>query len=77
MRIVARAAPLGALGGMAFTVGSYGIAIRYYLLKLMGTIFIFILLYLSLERSPTFQAFRFSDSVYIKDELLIVLHQLI
>src|SRR4029077_14450026 len=26
VRIVVRAAPLGALGGMAFTVGSYGVA---------------------------------------------------
>ncbi len=35
VRIVVRAAPLGALGGMAFTVGSYGVASLAHLLKLM------------------------------------------
>jgi len=40
VRIVVRAAPLGALGGMAFTGGSYGVASLTNLLKLMGTFYL-------------------------------------
>jgi len=40
VRIVVRAAPLGALGGIAFTVGSYGVASLTNLLKLMGTFYL-------------------------------------
>jgi aerobic C4-dicarboxylate transport protein len=76
VRIVVRAAPLGALGGMAFTVGSYGVASLANLLKLMGTFylssFLFVVVVLGIiARLAGFSIFRFL--VYIKDELLIVL----
>jgi aerobic C4-dicarboxylate transport protein len=76
VRIVVRAAPLGALGGMAFTVGSYGMASLSNLLKLMGTFYltslIFVVVVLGLiAYGAGFSIFRFL--AYIKDELLIVL----
>ena len=76
VRIVVRAAPLGALGGMAFTVGSYGVASLANLLKLMGTFylssFLFVVVVLGIiARLAGFSIFRFL--AYIKDELLIVL----
>src|SRR6266850_755589 len=39
IRIIVRAAPFGALGGMAFTVASYGVASLSNLLKLIGTFY--------------------------------------
>jgi len=76
IRIIVRAAPLGALGGMAFTVGSYGMASLSNLAKLIGTFYstsiIFVVLVLGLiARAAGFSIFRFI--AYIKDELLIVL----
>jgi aerobic C4-dicarboxylate transport protein len=76
VRIVVRAAPLGALGGMAFTVGSYGVASLSNLAKLMGTFYltsvIFVVFVLgAIAYSAGFSIFRFLG--YIKNELLIVL----
>jgi len=76
VRIVVRVAPLGALGGMAFTVGSYGVASLANLLKLMGTFYLssalFVVVVLgTIAQLAGFSIFRFL--AYIKDELLIVL----
>ncbi len=76
VRIIVRAAPLGALGGMAFTVGSYGVASLTNLLKLMGTFYLSSALFVvfvlgTIAHFAGFSIFRFL--VYIKDELLIVL----
>ena len=76
VRIIVRAAPLGALGGMAFTVASYGVASLSSLLKLIGTFYatslIFVILVLgAIAHFAGFSIFRFI--AYIKDELLIVL----
>jgi aerobic C4-dicarboxylate transport protein len=76
VRIVVRAAPLGALGGMAFTVGSYGMASLSNLVKLMGTFYLTSLIFVvvvlgSIAYGAGFSIFRFL--AYIKDELLIVL----
>ena len=76
VRMVVRAAPLGALGGMAFTVGSYGMASLTNLLKLMGTFYlssvVFVVVILgTIAYLAGFSIFRFL--AYIKDELLIVL----
>jgi aerobic C4-dicarboxylate transport protein len=76
VRMVVRAAPLGALGGMAFTVGSYGMASLSSLVKLLGTFYlssvIFVVLVLgAIAYAAGFSIFRFL--AYIKDELLIVL----
>jgi aerobic C4-dicarboxylate transport protein len=76
MRIVVRAAPLGAFGAMAYTVGSYGLGALASLLKLMAGFYLtaglFIVIVLGLiARAAGFSIFRFI--AYIKDELLLVL----
>jgi aerobic C4-dicarboxylate transport protein len=76
IRIITKLAPLGALGGMAFTVGSYGVGSLSNLLKLIGAFYltsvIFVVLVLGIiARLTGFSIFKFL--AYIKDELLIVL----
>jgi aerobic C4-dicarboxylate transport protein len=69
-------APIGAFGGMAFTIGKYGIAALFPLAKLMGTvyatmaIFIFLLLWYILKM---YKINLLDFLRYIKEELLIVL----
>ncbi|MBZ5527266.1 MAG: C4-dicarboxylate transporter DctA [Acidobacteriia bacterium] len=76
IRIIVKAAPLGALGGMAFTVGSYGFSSLSSLLKLIGTFYLTSILFIVIVFGAIawwvgFSIFRFL--AYIKDELLIVL----
>ena len=76
VRIITRAAPLGALGGMAVTVGSYGMASLSNLIKLIGTFYITSIIFVVVVLGAIawwvgFSIFRFI--AYIKDELLIVL----
>ena len=69
-------APIGAFGGMAFTIAKYGLKTLVPLAKLMATVyttmavFIFVVLYFIL-RSYKINLLQFLT--YIKDELLIVL----
>jgi len=76
MRIVVRLAPLGALGAMAFTVGSYGLGALNRLVALMAgfyataALFIFVVLGL-IAAASGFSIFRFLAC--IKEELLLVL----
>jgi aerobic C4-dicarboxylate transport protein len=76
MRIIVRAAPLGALGAMAFTVGSYGLGALHRLLALMAGfyltagLFVFVVLG-SIAWYNGFSIFRFL--VYIKEELLLTI----
>jgi aerobic C4-dicarboxylate transport protein len=69
-------APVGAFGGMAFTIGKYGIDTLFPLAKLMATVyttmalFIFVVLYLLL-RYYKVSLWKFLK--YIREELLIVL----
>ena len=76
MRIVVRFAPLGALGAMAFTVGSYGLGALNRLVALMAGFYVtaalFIVVVLGLIAAASgFSLFRFL--AYIKEELLLVL----
>jgi aerobic C4-dicarboxylate transport protein len=76
MRIVVRAAPIGAFGAMAFTVGSYGLESLNKLLALMIGFYltagVFVIGVLGLiARLSGFSIFRFL--AYIKEELLLVL----
>ncbi|WP_138482454.1 cation:dicarboxylate symporter family transporter [Dyadobacter bucti] len=69
-------APIGAFGGMAYTIGKYGIATLLPLAKLMGTVyatmgvFIFGILGLILK---SYQISLWSYLKYIREDLLIVL----
>jgi aerobic C4-dicarboxylate transport protein len=74
--IVMKAAPLGAFGAMAYTVGEYGPGVLGNLIGLIllfyGTAGLFVVVVLGLiARAVGFNIFKFI--VYIKDELLIVL----
>jgi len=76
MGIVVKAAPIGAFGAMAFTVGSYGLHALNKLLVLMGGFYLTSLLFVVLvlggiARVAGFSIFRYL--VYIKHELLLVL----
>ncbi|MES2759194.1 MAG: dicarboxylate/amino acid:cation symporter [Pseudomonadota bacterium] len=74
--IIMKAAPVGAFGAMAFTIGKFGIASLLPLAKLMGSfyltcaLFIFVILG-AIAWFTGFSIFRFIS--YIKEELLIVL----
>jgi aerobic C4-dicarboxylate transport protein len=75
IRIIVRAAPIGAFGAMAFTVGAYGVASLVNLIELIATFYftsiVFVLLVLgTIARLAGFSILRFIG--YIKDELLIV-----
>ena len=76
IRIIVRAAPIGALGAMAFTVGAYGVSSLVNLLELIATFYLTSLLFVlvvlgTISRFAGFSILRFL--AYIKDELLIVL----
>ena len=76
MNLIVKAAPIGAFGAMAFTIGSYGLGALNKLLALMlgfyatSLLFIFVVLGFIAWRSG-FSIVRFL--FYIKDELLLVL----
>jgi aerobic C4-dicarboxylate transport protein len=75
IKIIVRAAPIGAFGAMAFTVGAFGVESLWKLLQLImvfyATSILFIVVVLGLiARVAGFSIFRFI--AYIKDELLIV-----
>jgi aerobic C4-dicarboxylate transport protein len=74
--IIVRAAPVGALGAMAFTVGAFGVSSLWNLIELILTFYLtsilFVLVVLgTIARLAGFSILRFI--AYIKDELLIVL----
>jgi aerobic C4-dicarboxylate transport protein len=74
--IVMKAAPIGAFGAMAYTIGRYGIGSMVNLLGLIATFYLtallFVLVVLGLiARMAGFSIFKFL--AYIKEELLIVL----
>ncbi len=76
VKVIMYAAPVGAFGAMAFTVGAYGLQSLLSLAKLMATFyltcaaFIFIILG-AIARAHGFSIFRYLR--YIREELLIVL----
>ena len=76
VRMIMRAAPVGAFGAMAFTIGAYGLGTLLSLAKLMATFyltcacFVFIVLGV-ITRLHGFSIWKFLR--YIREELLIVL----
>jgi aerobic C4-dicarboxylate transport protein len=76
IRIVVRAAPIGAFGAIAFTVGRYNVSSLASLAKLIAVFYftslVFVIVVLGIiAHLAGFSIFRFI--AYIKDELLIVL----
>ncbi len=76
VNIVMLAAPIGAFGAMAFTVGKYGVASLGPLVKLIGTFYLTSILFVILILGAIALAFGFSIFkflLYIKEEILVVL----
>jgi aerobic C4-dicarboxylate transport protein len=76
LKYVMYLAPLGAFGGMAFTVGKFGLHTLVPLAKLMGTVYLTMALFIfvvlgSIMHRYGMNIWRFLK--YIKEELLIVL----
>jgi aerobic C4-dicarboxylate transport protein len=76
IRIVVRAAPIGAFGAMAYTIGKYGPAALIKLGALVGCVYLTSALFVALvlgvvARVSGFSLWRFL--VYIREELFIVL----
>ncbi|HET9657617.1 MAG TPA: C4-dicarboxylate transporter DctA [Kineosporiaceae bacterium] len=76
IRVIMYAAPIGAFGGMAFTVGKYGTQVLGNLAQLMGTFYLTCVLFIAVvlgvvSRLAGFSVFKVIR--LIKDELLIVL----
>lgn len=76
IHIVVRAAPVGAFGAMAFTIGKYGVEalgnLAVLILTFYATSLIFVIVVLGvIARLAGFSIFRFI--AYIREELLIVL----
>ncbi len=74
--MIARVAPIGAFGAMAFTIGKYGLGSLLPLMKLVGTFYLTALIFItcvlgSIARYAGFSILRLLS--YIKSELLIVL----
>ena len=76
VNIIMKAAPIGAFGAMAFTIGKYGVKSLIPLASLVGSFYLtcalFVVIVLgTIARLTGFSIFRFL--AYIKEELLIVL----
>ncbi|GAB4043378.1 dicarboxylate/amino acid:cation symporter [Spirosoma litoris] len=69
-------APLGAFGGMAFTIGKYGLSTLLPLAKLMGTVYATMILFIFVILNLILRYYKISLWAvlkFIKEELLIVL----
>ncbi|MBT9393826.1 C4-dicarboxylate transporter DctA [Hymenobacter sp. NST-14] len=76
LSLVMKLAPLGAFGGMAFTIGKYGLAALRPLALLMGSVYLTMFLFIfgvlgGIARFYGFSLWRLL--VFIREELLIVL----
>lgn len=76
LKYVMYLAPLGAFGGMAFTVGKFGLHTLVPLAKLMGTVYLTMFVFIFFVLGSILWYFKeniFNFLRYIKEELLIVL----
>jgi len=76
MKLVMRLAPLGAFAGMAYTVGTYGIAALQPMAKLLGSVYLTMFLFIFVVLNIICRLYKFSLWKYlgfIKEEILLVL----
>ncbi|MBL0743913.1 cation:dicarboxylate symporter family transporter [Chryseolinea lacunae] len=76
LHIVMYAAPIGAFGGMAYTVGKFGPSALVSLAKLMGAVYLTMAIFVFVVLGAILWMYRiriFDFLKYIKEELLIVL----
>jgi len=75
MKLVMRLAPLGAFGGMAFSVGTYGLHALLPMAKLMGAVYLTCILFIFGVLNAICRMYKFSLWSYLKfirQEILIV-----
>lgn len=76
LKYVMYLAPLGAFGGMAYTIGKFGLETLIPLAKLMGTVYLTMFLFVFLILGAILRYYQlsiFKFLKYIKEELLLVL----
>ena len=76
MKVVMRVAPIGAFGGMAFSVGKYGLGTLLPMAKLMGAVYLTCFLFIFVVLNLICRYYKFSlwqYLKYIRQEILIVL----
>ena len=76
MKVVMRLAPIGAFGGMAFSVGKYGFATLLPMMKLMGSVYLTCFVFIFVVLNGICRYYKFSlwqYLKYIRQEILIVL----
>jgi aerobic C4-dicarboxylate transport protein len=76
MKVVMKLAPIGAFGGMAFTVGTFGINTLAPMAKLMGSVYLTMALFIFVVLNLICFIFKFSlwkYLKYIRQEILVVL----
>lgn len=76
MKVVMRLAPIGAFGGMAFSVGKYGFGTLLPMMKLMGSVYLtcFVFIFVILNAICRYYKFSLWQYLkYIRQEILIVL----
>jgi aerobic C4-dicarboxylate transport protein len=76
MKVVMKLAPIGAFGGMAFTVGTFGIKTLAPMGKLMGAVYLTMFLFIFVVLNIICRIYKFSMWQYLKfirEEILVVL----
>ena len=76
MKVVMALAPIGAFGGMAYTVGTYGASALLPMAKLMGSVYLTMFLFIFVVLNIICRIFKFSLWKYLKfirEEILVVL----
>lgn len=76
LKYVMYLAPLGAFGGMAYTIGKFGLQTLIPLAKLMGTVYLTMFVFIFLILGSILRYFKlsiFKYLKYIKEEILLVL----
>ncbi len=76
MHMVMRLAPIGAFGGMAYTISTYGVKTLQPLALLMGSVYLTMFLFIFVVLNIVCRIFKFSLWEYLKfirEEILIVL----
>jgi aerobic C4-dicarboxylate transport protein len=75
LKIIMKLSPIGAFGGMAFTIGKFGFATLFVLGKLMLCFYVTCLLFIFVVLNAICRYYKFSFwklLTYIRDEILIV-----
>ena len=76
MKVIMRLAPIGAFGGMAYSIGTHGLQSIFGMAKLMGSVYLTCLLFIFVILNGICRYYKFSlwqYLKYIRQEILIVL----